>query len=75
MATTSEQSSREIVKQYLDNRKSTASPISMRHALLALRTAMPDCGLSDRELMDLVAELAADRGRSVRFDAFLEVNR
>lgn len=36
---------------------------------------MPDCDLSDRELIDLVAELAAARGRSVRFDAFLELNR
>lgn len=75
MTVTSEQSVRQIAEQYVDSRKSMASPISMRHALLALRTAMPDCGLSDRELIDLVAELAVVRGRSIRFDAFLELNR
>ncbi len=67
-----EQSFRQIAEQYVDSRKTTASPISLRHALLALKTVMPDCELSDRELIDLVAELAVARGRSVRFDALLE---
>jgi len=75
MAATPSQSVRQVAEQYVDSRKTTASPISMRHALLALRTAMPNCDLSDHELMDLVRELAVVRGRSVRFDAFLEVNR
>lgn len=75
MAMTPGQNFRQVAEQYVDSRKTTDSPISMRHALLALRTVMPDCDLSDRELIDLVAELAAARGRSVRFDAFLELNR
>lgn len=75
MAMTSGHSYRHVAEQYVDSRKTTTSPISIRNALLALRTVMPDCGLSDGELIDLVAELAAARGRSVRFDAFLELNR
>ena len=74
MARTPEQSFRQVARQYVDSRKTTVSPISMRHALLTLKTVMPDCGLSDQELIDLVAEVAVAGGRSVRFDALLELN-
>jgi hypothetical protein len=57
---------RQIVEQYVDSRKAT--PISTNHALRALKSAIPGCALSDRELVDMVAEFAVARGRSVHFD-------
>ena len=59
---------RQIAAQYVDSRRTLATPISTKHALQALKSAMPDCALSDQELMTLVAELAVERGRSVDFD-------
>lgn len=64
--------SRQVVQQYIDSRKSRNGPISTGPALVALRAAMPDCTLSDRELVDMIAESAILRGRSIAFDSASE---
>lgn len=61
--------SRQIAEQYVDSRKTLATPISTAHALRALKMAMPGCALSDQELVAMVADLATARGRSIHFDA------
>ncbi|MEO5760183.1 MAG: hypothetical protein ABIQ51_25385 [Mesorhizobium sp.] len=68
MTTIQKPTFRQVAEQYIDSRKTVATPISTAHALLALKSAMPNCALSDPELVNLVVELAVQRGRSVHFD-------
>lgn len=56
-----------IVQYVLRNQKSDW-PLSMRQALTAIRKAEPDCALSDRELVDLIASTAIERNIGVHFD-------
>ncbi|MBL8584660.1 MAG: hypothetical protein JNL61_20840 [Rhizobiaceae bacterium] len=58
-----------VIDQYVNSRRSSDRPISMRDALRALRTALPLCALTDRQIVDLVAATAIERGRNIYFDA------
>ena len=58
----------QIVVEYVETRGASSIPIYTSHALRALRTVMPGCGLTDRELTDLVAAAAIRSGRDVAFD-------
>ncbi|MGO4838000.1 hypothetical protein AB4144_37720 [Rhizobiaceae sp. 2RAB30] len=57
-----------VVEQYVESRKNPALPISTSYALLAIRTVLPRCELSDRELADMVAASAIRKRRIVAFD-------
>jgi hypothetical protein len=57
-----------VVDQYVESRRNAEWPISTSYALLAIRTVLPRCDLSDRELANLVAASAIKRGRNVAFD-------
>ena len=54
-----------VAKAYIHSRRHDMKPISAARATLAIRTLLVDCSLSDRELLDLVARFATDRGLSV----------
>ena len=58
----------QVVDQYVESRKKSDWPISTTHALRAIRTALPRCDLSDRQLIEMVAFSAISRGRNVAFD-------
>jgi hypothetical protein len=64
----------QVVDQYVESRKKSDWPISTTHALRAIRTALPRCELSDRQLVDMVAFSAISRGRNVAFDLPGEVS-
>lgn len=61
-----------VVDQYVESRRNPEWPISTGYALRAIRTVLPDCGLSDRQLAELVAASAIRRGRNVAFDFVAE---
>lgn len=61
------------INQYVNSRKTADRPISTQDALRALRAALPNCELTDRELADMVAAAAIERGRNVAFDAPTEM--
>ncbi len=42
--------------------------LSTELAIRAIRTLLPDCRATDRELADMVAAVATDQGLSVSFD-------
>ena len=58
----------QVVDQYVESRKKSDWPISTAHALRAIRTALPRCDLSDRQLIEMVAFSAISRGRNIAFD-------
>ncbi|TKT82645.1 hypothetical protein [Aquamicrobium sp. LC103] len=58
----------QVVEQYVASRKSRDLPVSTAHALRAIRTVLPNCDMSDRELTDLVAASAIKSGRTISFD-------
>lgn len=57
----------QLVQHYVDTRRAI-EPVSTRHALVALRTILPNCTLTDRELADLVAAAAIRRRLNISFD-------
>ena len=59
------------VDDFLDARAKGAWPISLAQTTLAVRRRVPDCEMTDRELSELVAIRAVERGHNVMFDADL----
>lgn len=57
-----------VIEQYVDSRKESSWPISTSSALLAIRSVLPRCALSDRQLADRIAASAIRRGRNIYFD-------
>lgn len=58
----------DVVEQYVRSRRPANPAVSTELAVRAIRTAIPNCELSNRELSDLVAASAIRNGRSVAFD-------
>ncbi|MFC5990813.1 hypothetical protein [Limoniibacter endophyticus] len=54
--------------QYVLRHQKSAWPLSMRQALSEVRKAQPECRLSDRQLIDLIAAAAIERNAGVHFD-------
>jgi hypothetical protein len=61
-----------VVDQYVESRRNPEWPISTGYALRAIRTILPNCDLSDRQLAEMVAASAILRGRNVAFDWAIE---
>ncbi len=61
-----------VVDQYVESRRDPEWPISTGYALRAIRTVLPNCNLSDRQLAEMVAASAISRGRNVAFDFVVE---
>jgi hypothetical protein len=63
----SARSARDAAEAYVTSRGK--SPIlSTRHAIRAIRMKLPKCQSTDRELADMVASAAIQRGFSISFD-------
>jgi len=67
-----ERSVANVVDQYVESRRNPEWPISTGYALRAIRTVLPGCELSDRQLAELVAATAIRKGRNVAFDLPIE---
>jgi len=63
-----------VVDQYVESRRNPEWPISTGYALRAIRTVLPGCQLSDRQLAEMVAATAISKGRNVAFDFAVEPN-
>jgi hypothetical protein len=61
-----------VIDQYVASRRNPEWPISTGYALRAIRTVLPNCDLSDRQLAEMVAASAISRGRNVAFDFVVE---
>lgn len=62
----------DVVRQYVMSRRSMDNPISTSHAVRAIRTALPNCVLTDRQLVDHVAATAIEIGyNNIAFDSEL----
>jgi hypothetical protein len=61
-----------VVDQYVESRRDPEWPISTGYALRAIRTVLPNCALSDRQLAEMVAASAIRRGRNVAFDGAID---
>ncbi|MFC7396123.1 hypothetical protein ACFQU1_02800 [Chelatococcus sp. GCM10030263] len=59
---------RKVIDQYLESWQPANVPVSTGQALITIRAALPDCSLSDDDLMKLVAATAIRKGRNVAFD-------
>lgn len=59
----------QVIEQYVDSRTKSTWPISTSYALLAVRTVLPRCELSDRELADLIVASAIRKGQNISFDS------
>ncbi len=57
-----------LIEQYLASRGHGTTPISTSRAVRAITTVMSDCPASDRELQNLIAKSAIERGYDVHFD-------
>ena len=60
-----------VVEQHILSRRGSRM-VSTRDAIRALRTVMPKCALSGRELTDLIAICAVRRGLDVNFDGIAD---
>ena len=60
-----------VLNTIVDRRRQGAGIVSLTLAVLAVRKAVPACDLSDRELADMVAIRAVERGCNIAFDADL----
>jgi hypothetical protein len=58
-----------IVDHYIEARRGSAVPISTGRAIRAIRTVLPRCEMTDRQLADMIAASAIRSGRNVAFDA------
>jgi hypothetical protein len=59
---------RRVIDQYLESWQPVNAPVSTGQALITIRAALPDCSLSDDDLLKLVASTAIRKGRNVAFD-------
>lgn len=59
---------KDIVENYVERRNTPQGQVSTRNAITAIRTIVPKCPLSDRELANLVAASAISKGCIVSFD-------
>jgi hypothetical protein len=59
---------RQVIDQYLETWQPVNVPVSTGQALITIRAALPDCSLSDEDLLKLVAATAIRKGRNVAFD-------
>lgn len=66
-----ERSVQDVVAHYVDVHGRRGS-VSTSDAVRAIRSVLPNCFLTDREMGDLVAETAVFRGYCVAFDGSLE---
>lgn len=57
-----------VARAYVESRRYDLKPISAARAMLAIRTLLVDCSLSDGELLDLVSRFAAHHGLSILDD-------
>ena len=55
----------------LNRRRQGLGIVSLTLTILAVRSQVPACDLSDRELADMVAIRAVERGCNIAFDADL----
>lgn len=67
MASFSAHSPAAVARDYVGSRQRTR-PISISQAVHAIRTVLPECPLTDRELSDLAAGAAIESGFTVHFD-------
>ena len=58
-----------IIDHYVETRGASAVPISTSRATRAIRTVLPQCEMTDRQLADMIAASAIRSGRNVAFDA------
>ena len=58
----------QLIVHYVEKRHRQPGPISVAQAVIAIRTVMPDCPLSDRTLAERVAGLAVGHGHAISFD-------
>jgi hypothetical protein len=58
---------RTIVRYLLDNAHNPC--ISIAEGICAVRRTFPSCELTDRQLGDLIAQIAIDAGFAIEFDA------
>ncbi|MBE7184977.1 MAG: hypothetical protein INR68_11280 [Methylobacterium mesophilicum] len=59
---------REVIARHLERHSRTLWPISVCDAVRAVRQAVPDSIIDDRDLADMVAIAAIEQGLSVSFD-------
>lgn len=59
-----------VAAQYVEARGKNGRPVSTAEAVRAIRMALANCPLSNRELGDVVARTAIERGLNVNFDGF-----
>jgi len=58
----------QLIIHYVEKRQRQTWPLSMAQAVIAIRTAMPTCPLSDRALAEQVASHAIEHGHAISFD-------
>lgn len=63
------------VEMYAASKLRSGRPISTADAIIAIRTALPRCGLSNRALADLVAGAAIRTRQNVIFDLLDETKQ
>ncbi|MBX3596090.1 MAG: hypothetical protein KF874_00835 [Rhizobiaceae bacterium] len=49
----------DVVNHYVHSRVAYRQPLSLERAILAIRTVLPDCGLSDPKLVRMLQSAAA----------------
>jgi hypothetical protein len=57
-----------VTAKYLNVRGKDGSLVSTGDAVRAIRAVLPNCGMGDRELADIVAKAALKRGCAISFD-------
>lgn len=57
-----------LILHYVEKRQRQTWPLSMAQAVVAIRTVMPDCPMSDRALAEQVASRAIEHGHAISFD-------
>lgn len=57
-----------LIGLYLEARKDPMVPVSLAHAVRAIRTVLDESAYTDRQLAELVAKAAARDHRIVAFD-------
>jgi hypothetical protein len=58
----------QVVNRYVELRRPSETIVSTRRAIVDIRSTLPLCSLTDRELADLVAASAIEQGCVVAFD-------
>jgi hypothetical protein len=57
-----------VVDQYLASRRNRDRPLSMAHAVRAVRSVLPRPDVTDEELGQLIATVAVAQGHNIAFD-------